>query len=473
MRRPSGARAATACRWCGWARDSRLTTNEILFCVFVWGVVGVLVYFATTSRQWCGVGLTLAFFLDMALLHWFSGMILILPWYTPLKYYATVDGFRMSTIGIGAFALGCFGIAPLLTQRPSRVLSLRDSASDSRIFRIFLTVGIASFLLIGFGLGTIPTLSAVLSSGQGFLFVALGLGIWQSYLRQNRKQLLLFLSVTPAFPLLTIFVQGFLGFGVGYAIIVLCFFVSIYRPRVRTTLFIIPLAYLGLSFYVTYMRDRSALRAAVWGGSKIETRVDQLISVVQHFEWFDPWDRQHLERVDVRLNYNWLVGAAMSHLQMTKGFGRGETLWMGVVTLVPRAIWPDKPIQTGSMDFVTRYAGVPVPEGTSMGMGLIFEFYANFGVYGVLMGMLVMGILVGFSDRKAGAELRWGSPIAFARWMLIGTFLLIVGGTLIEIIPGIVLSVIWTTGLKHLCGESFATNGSQSTPAPDIDASYS
>lgn len=450
--------------------NPKLIADFNLLCVVVWGVVGALAYFTTMSRSWSGAGLTLAFFLNMSLLHWFSGMMLMLPWYTPPEYYSSMAGFRMSTIGIVAFAVGCFGVAPLLTQRTSEAPTFRDCTNDSKILRVFLTVGIVSFLLGTVGLGKIPTLSAVLSSGQGFVFVALGFGIWQSYLRQNRKQLWILLSATPAFPLLTIFLQGFLGFGVSYAVIVLCFFVAIYRPRVWASLLVIPLAYLGLSFYVTYMRDRVEIRGVVWGGSKLETRVEQAKKMFQQFEWFDSWNSRHLGYVNGRLNYNGLVGAGMSHLDSTKAFGRGETLWMSVLAIIPRAVWPDKPIQAGSMDFVSRYTGLKFAEGTSVGMGLVFEFYANFGRYGVLFGMLIMGILVGYADRRAGEELRWGSPIVFARWFLIGTCLLIVGASLIEVIPGLILAVVWTTGLTHLFGKFFAGDTNEQSSVPTVHA---
>jgi hypothetical protein len=322
-----------------------LITDPTFFCILIWGAIGALAYFTTMSRQWAGAGLTLAFFSNMALLHWFSGMIALLPWYMPSRYYSTVAGFRMSTVGIVAFAVGCFGMAPLFSRRTSEALTLRDCSNDSKIFRIFLTVGIACVLLFAVGFGEVPTLSAVLSTGQGFVFVAIGLGIWQSYLRQNRKQLLILLAATPAFPLLTMFLQGFLGYGVGYAIIVLCLFVSIYRPRAWASLLIIPLAYLGLSVYVTYMRNRPELRSVVWGGEKIEARMELGEKMLDRFEWFNPWDPDHLYPVERRLNYNWLVGTGMSYLDLTKGFGRGETLWMSVLALIPRAVWTDKPIR--------------------------------------------------------------------------------------------------------------------------------
>jgi hypothetical protein len=102
------------------------------------------------------------------------------------------------------------------------------------------------------------------------------------------------------------------------------------------------------------------------------------------------------------------------------------------------------------MNFVSHYTGVKFAEGTSVGMGLIFEFYVNFGTYGVLIGMFIVGAFVRYADHRAGVELRWGSPIAFARWFLIGEFLLLVGGSIIEIVPNLVLAVVLTAGLRYL-----------------------
>jgi hypothetical protein len=436
----------------------------LLFSVFLSGA---------RLAPWSGVGLTLAFFLNSAILHWFSGMLTLLPWYTPPEYYSTVAGFELSTIGIVAFAVGCFGISPLVFRGGDKTSTFRVSPSATKAFRIFLKVGVACVLLMALGLSKIPTLSAVLSSGELFVLVALAFGIWQSYLQQNRRQLGILLTTALAFPLLTIILQGFLGFGVGYAIIVLCVSTAIYRPRLWGCLLVIPLAYFALSFYVTYMRDRTELRRVVWGGSTLETRVDQAEKTFLQFEWFDPQNIRQLDYMNGRLNYNWIVGAAMTHLRLTKGFGEGETLWMSVLALVPRAVWPDKPIRAGSMNFVSRYTGVKFAEGVSVGMGLIFEFYINFGTSGVMVGMLIMGLLVGYIDRRAGAELRWGTDIGFARWYLIGNSLMLVGGSLIEVVPGIVLAVVWTAGLKRLFHEPFDDSNSEGTPAAIVDVTES
>jgi len=43
---------------------------------------------------------------------------------------------------------------------------------------------------------------------------------------------------------------------------------------------------------------------------------------------FDPKDDTHLRQIDLRLNQNYFVGAAVSHLKTSGQFADGETLWL-------------------------------------------------------------------------------------------------------------------------------------------------
>jgi len=242
-----------------------MNENLYLLCLLAWVVIGVLALTTMWSHQGQGTGLVLAFFCNMVLIHWFSGVITFFPWYSSAEYSTTTAGFGVSTVGIVAFAVGCFIFAPLFFHAEDETLPFRVAESDSRFLRLFLKIGVVSLVLGALGGRKLPSVAAILAGGQAFGFAGIGFGIWQSYLHQNRRQLWLCLAAVPAFPLLTMMLQGFLGFGVGYTIIVACFFVAIYRPRWTTALLLIPLGYLALSLFVTYMRDRNEIRSVVWG----------------------------------------------------------------------------------------------------------------------------------------------------------------------------------------------------------------
>src|ERR1700734_2977948 len=97
-------------------------------------------------------------------------------------------------------------------------------------------------------------------------------------------------------------------------------------------------------------------------------------------------------RVDARLNQNWLVGAAVNRLSETDAFAHGDTLWDAPLALIPRALWPDGPTNAGSGDLVNRYTDIKFGAGTSVGIGQVLEFYANFGTTGVMIGFALMGL---------------------------------------------------------------------------------
>jgi hypothetical protein len=104
-----------------------------------------------------------------------------------------------------------------------------------------------------------------------------------------------------------------------------------------------------------------------------------------------------------------------------------------IISLVPRALWPDKPAVGGGGDVVTKYTGIRFAQGTSIGAGQVLEFYVNFGPWGVIGGFLIYGWLLGFMDVAISESLRHGDQRRFLFWFLIAIGLLQPGGNLMEI----------------------------------------
>src|SRR5207249_1516081 len=115
---------------------------------------------------------------------------------------------------------------------------------------------------------------------------------------------------------------------------------------------------IGLSVFVTYMRDRGEIRDTVWGGKSMQVRVSQLQKTASAFEWFDISNTEHLAQIDRRLNQSYLAGLAVTRLSDSGEYVHGKTLWEALIALVPRAIWPDKPIEAGSGSMVSEYTGL-------------------------------------------------------------------------------------------------------------------
>lgn len=75
-------------------------------------------------------------------------------------------------------------------------------------------------------------------------------------------------------------------------------------------------------------------------------------------------------------------------------FWSGETYYPLLSKWIPRAVFPDKPLEVSGQDFGHRY-GFLAPDDwtTSYNLPQLVEFYANFGVPGLMVGMFLLGIL--------------------------------------------------------------------------------
>jgi hypothetical protein len=156
------------------------------------------------------------------------------------------------------------------------------------------------------------------------------------------------------------------------------------------------------------------------------------------------------------------VGAAALRLQNTQGYAHGETLWMALLAVIPRAIWTDKPEYAGGMDWVSRYTGITFAQGTAVGMGPIFELEINFGRIGVFLGMLLLGVIIGVADRKAGAALRFDDPLTFGKWFLIGIIMQNAIGSFAETTASLAAALILASIVNHYL---------RSRPGPDLPES--
>ena len=242
------------------------------------------------------------------------------------------------------------------------------------------------------------------------------------------------------------------------------------RSRGRVLVVGALLGYFGLSVYVSYMRDRSEIRASVWGGKPLSDRFDRLDQTAHTFEWFDPWNTTHLERIDKRLNQSSLAGAAVAYLDQTGDFARGETLWDALLALIPRALWPGKTVSAGSGGLVTRFTGLRFSEGTSVGIGQVMEFYVNFGRNGVIFGFLIFGVLITTLDILATERLARGDLHGFVLFYLIGLSFLQVGGQLVEIVASAAGAMVAALVVNRFLDRMRKKQGALSLRHPILDA---
>jgi hypothetical protein len=402
-----------------------------LWCALWLVAVGVIVFMQRRSA--ISSGLMLGYALNMFVLHWIGAAIYMLPWYWNSDLGIVLDGLRQSTFAMAGLAAGSVPVILAMQDRVAPTPQHQASAVEARVIRSCIAAGVISYFVLLPVLGQVPTLAAVISVGAGLVVVGLCLGCWNAYRRHN-GMLIRWMLITAAMPVLTLLLQGFLSFGAAAMLAVFVFVASFYRPRWHVAAFALFITFLGLSVYVTYMRDRREIRAAVWGGESMSTRIGQTVATFSDPEFFDIRDIDHLRRVDVRLNQDFLVGAAVAWLRTRDNlFAHGETILDAFAAPIPRVLWPDKPIFAGSGDLVTRFTGIRFPEGTSVGIGQVMEFYVNFGSTGVFLGFVCFGALIAYVDARAANARDTGDWPQFVIWFLPGLSLLQSGGSLVEV----------------------------------------
>jgi hypothetical protein len=406
--------------------------TQVLVCLLVLAVVAMALWRSKIRS----VGLPLAYLLSLAMIHWMGGLIHTLPWFEGNYSSAVVAfGFRECFAGVLAFAAGTLIAAPQVLKR-ARWFQRFDQpiASPPSLSLLYLVVGVLFVGVLIPVVKTIPSVGAVAVCGAYLIVAGLCLACWQSWVAKNRFGVLLKLCLSAGFPAFTVLTMGFIGYGTLAALVVLIFVSSFYRPRWQVALGLAAVFYFGLSLFVTYMRDRDELREMIRGEEAYVERVNALSEMIQNFEWIDLNNERHLELIDIRLNQNFLVGAAKVNLLLGDvPFARGGTLWEAVLAVVPRILWPNKPVRAGSPEIVEQITGIPFNEETSVGVGQVMEFYVNFGRVGVLLGFFCMGTLLRIVDAAAARHLYRGDWAGFVTWFLPGLGFLQAGGSLIEV----------------------------------------
>lgn len=408
--------------------------------VLLWLAVAVVVLI----RQWkvdAGVGLLFTHVLSFGVLHWFVPVVYLLPWYDTPWHDTTVVGLRESTLALMGFAVGCEFATRWVSRRhrdrPGISTEPGRGLIDARLSSWYLVIGIG---LYGFAAPLargIPTLNALVTAGPTLIVAAVIMKCWSGLQQRKMSAVWFWLLATAALPVFTVVTQGFLGYGLAAMLTVVGFLATVYRPRWKVIVAGIVMAYFGVSVFVTYMRDRGDIRRVVWGGAAVDDRFGRLQETLASFEWFDPYDRRQLARIEERLNQSFLVGAAVDYVRDTRTpLAYGGTIKEAAISLVPRALWPSKPVSAGSGSLVADYTGLRFDEETSVGVGQVLECYINFGTAGVMIGFFVIGALIVTVDRKARWALEDGDSRQFLIWYLPGLSLLVIGGSFVEATSG-------------------------------------
>jgi hypothetical protein len=446
------------------------STADLTLWVALWLVTALFL----VHRHWRrgrGVGLMLAYVVSFGAIHWLATAMYLLPWYQHVDPTLVAEGMRQSGIAIFALAVGSEVTSWILDRRAVLLGETEQDPAPADPFAVSLYLAIGLLLqVVLFPLAKgIPSVTALVVAGSALTVVGISLKCWNAWRVHDRRTLAFWLIASAGLPFFTVATQGFLGYGMAAMMTILAFIAAFHGRSWIGLVAGLLVAYLGLSVYVTYMRDRAQIRSVVWSGSSLNDRLDSVLETVGNPELFDPRDLRQLERIDERLNQNFLVGAAVRYLQDGHvDYARGSTVTEAALSIVPRALWPDKPIGAGSGDLVSIYTGLEFSRDTSVGIGQVMEWYVNFGSLGVIFGFLLLGFLITLVDRRALYWAEQGDVQRFAIWYLPGLTLLQVGGAFVEM-TSTAAAALAVTGILHFVTRR---SGTAAEAAPEFDPTH-
>ena len=397
-------------------------------------------------------GLPLTYFIMLSIIH-VPGALL----YSEYAFGGSVAtwtqrGFELTVVGCLSFVLSVvsmrFVLPPVVgVQKPF------SAPPRYRLANICIVIGLFC-LAFNDKLAGIPTVNAIASTFVSLVVVGAWKRLWLSgeVMNDNRRwrQTVIW---TPLLPMFTILNGGFAASGLFLLVAIGSFVLS--QSKKTRLLYLIAgpiVVVFAMSFFVNYMAARNELRKLVWTEqADALTRISRLATVFTDFNWLDFSSDQQRQLIDSRLNQNILVGQAAARLDAGEvEYAHGDTFRSILFAMIPRVIWPEKPVVGGGGNVVEKYTGQTFAAGTSVGAGQVLEFFVNFGTPGVIFGFAFFGILMAIIDLRVMNCLAAGDDRGFLIWSLVGVSLINPGGNLVEIFVTAISAAVGAYGLGFL-----------------------
>lgn len=430
--------------------------SQFLLYALIWAVVFTFLIAVLWQRRNQGVGITPTYLVFFAIAYWLQGATYALPWHEPMYPPDLIlAGFQLSLVALVAFTIGVVIVMPFLTDFHSKLTSShRARKSTKQVNRrmlytltwIYIFTGFFTYLLLSFLLGDVPTLGAFLSGIQRLYHIGILFLIWLMFKHSQLGviRLLIIGLLIVIWPLFTMSRDGFLGFGL--MPITLLFMFPLFRfANLKLLVLLSPvMIFIAMSIIMTYFVNRNTVRSVAWNSVDTETRINTVTNVfTNNFQAFNILDPEQLAIIDVRFALNWLTGRGIERIESgIEKFANGETIRDAFLMILPRFLWPDKPLVVGGQALVNKYTGVSMYGGTSVALGQVLEFYVNFGVIGVIGGFMVLGVVFSFIDRRVSTLLHENNLLQAAVWIVPCFGLWLVEDNLITVIGSAVSAVI-------------------------------
>lgn len=349
-------------------------------------------------------------------------------------------GYEITGWAVMGLITALLGVSLIYRPRGVNQVKIDNLAAARNVGYVGIAFGLVTFFFLSSALSFIPSITAIVSGGLAMAAASLAWLYLMKLRFQGPVAGLATAAIAFSMPAMTLVFMGFMGYGIGAIFGVGAVVFATFKPRWVILLGFPVLLFFGLSLYPSYMLARGDIRGSVWGGADLDKRIETTVnSLSDNWQWFDPTDGKQMEMMNGRLNQNVLVGAAYIYIEGgSSNYAYGETLLDGLLALIPRAIWPDKPISAGSFGLVTRFTGIRFEAGTSVGIGNLMELFVNGGIPLVFFGYFFIGCALYWMDARAGLAIQQLDYRNFLLWYVPGQSLMNAIGSFVEWGPSFV-----------------------------------
>ena len=210
----------------------------------------------------------------------------------------------------------------------------------------------------------------------------------------------------------------------------------------------------GFIVIYTIQLVKKDLRSEVWSGESSKSASAIFFSLVEDELFSTPKkkliinkegnaEEQESVEVNNRLNQGWIISKVLSNVPKNEPFLNGETVLEAISSsILPRFLFPDKKGANQALINFQRITGLHLQSGTSMGLSIIGEFYANFGVKGGWVAMFFYGCFLSLVIRWLVNGVGKDSPVILF-WFILFFYQVVKAETdLIKIINHLFKSLI-------------------------------
>lgn len=165
------------------------------------------------------------------------------------------------------------------------------------------------------------------------------------------------------------------------------------KPTAKTKLIVFAS---GIFFVISIQMVKASFRRIVWEGGYEGSKTVLFYEILSESlggDYFE--DENNMSTLNVRLNQGWIISAIMDYVPDGIEHANGTTVNQAIVSsILPRFLNPTSIVAGGKENF-TKYTGLELGKGTSMGMSLIGEAYVNYGRKGWVF-MMIWALFLSF-----------------------------------------------------------------------------